>query len=104
MRSGETTGRFMKRMAYALAMAVLLSGSTLRAAESVKTYQVTGPILELTDKKIVVQKGDEKWELERDANTKVQGALKVGAKVTIEYRMTATKVETKSATATEKKR
>ena len=93
----------MKRVAYALALAGLLSGSTLWAAESVKTYQVTGPILELTDKKIVVQKGDEKWELERDANTKVQGALKVGAKVTIEYRMTATKVETKNATATQKK-
>ena len=93
----------MKRIGYSLALAWLLGGSTLRAAESVNTYQVTGPILELTDKKIVVQKGDEKWELARDANTKVQGDLKVGAKVTIHYRMTATKVETNSGAATEKK-
>ena len=34
-----------------------------------KTYQVTGPILEVTDASIVVQKGDEKWEVARDAKT-----------------------------------
>ena len=46
------------------------------------SYQVTGPVLELTDTKIVVQKGDEKWELARTPDTKVTGALKVGSKVT----------------------
>jgi hypothetical protein len=43
----------------------------------------------------VVQKGKEKWEIARNAETKVKGDLKVGAKVTIEYRMTATTVEIK---------
>ena len=46
---------------------------------------------------IVVQKGDEKWEIDRDADTKVTGDLKVGAKVTIEYTMTAADVEVKPA-------
>jgi hypothetical protein len=91
-----------------ITMSVLLAGwlsvPAVRAAESINTYQVTGPIVELTDKKIVVQKGDEKWELARDAGTKVQGDLKVGAKVTVHYRMTATKIETKNTAATEKKR
>jgi hypothetical protein len=59
-------------------------------------YQVTGPVLELTDTKIVVQKGKDKWEIARDASTKVTGDLKVGSKVTIEYKMTATAVEVKT--------
>ena len=60
-----------------------------------KGYQVTGPVLELTDGKIVVEKDKEKWEISRDAGTKVEGDLKVGAKVTIKYRMIATEVEVK---------
>lgn len=75
----------------------LLLTSTVIAAP--KTYQVTGPIIELTEKTIVVQKGDERWELARDENTKVKGELKVGQKVTIHYRMIAATVETKSTTS-----
>jgi hypothetical protein len=79
----------------------LLMGSNLYAAA--KTYQVTGPILELTDKIIVVQKGDERWEIARDESTKVKGELKVGQKVTIYYRMTATTIESKPAASDSKK-
>ena len=43
-------------------------------------------------------KGDERWEIARDENTKSKGQLKVGQKVTIHYRMTATSVETKAGT------
>lgn len=62
------------------------------ASAAVRTYQVTGPVLEVTDDHVVVQKGQDKWELARDASTKVTGELKVGAKVTIEYRMNAASV------------
>jgi len=72
----------------------LLAASTLQAAEG-KTYQVTGPVLELTATKIVVQKGEDKWEIARNDKTKVTGDLKVGAKVTIHYTMTAADVEVK---------
>lgn len=61
-----------------------------------KTYQVTGPILEVKDDMIVVQKGKDKWEIARDANTKIKGDLKVGAKATIEYRMSAAAVDVKA--------
>lgn len=61
-----------------------------------KTYQATGPVLDVTNDVIVVDKGkDGKWEIARDANTKVKGDLKKGAKVTVEYRMVATDVEVK---------
>ena len=81
--------------------AIVLSSLLLptRAFAKAKTYQVTGPILELTDTMIVVQKGKDKWEIAKDANTKIKGDLKVGAKVTIVYKMTATSVEVKAATA-----
>jgi hypothetical protein len=81
-----------------LALSLFLSSATAFAAQP-KTYQVTGPVLELTDDIIVVQKGKEKWEIARSKDTKVTGELKVGAKVTIEYRMTAASAEVKGAAA-----
>jgi hypothetical protein len=70
-----------------------LSGMALAAGP--KTYQVTGPVLEMNDSMIAVQKGKDRWEIARDSNTKVTGDLKVGAKVTITYTMSATEVEVK---------
>ena len=64
-----------------------------------KTYQVTGPILDVKDDLITVQKGTEKWEIAIDKTTKVTGDLKVGSKVTIEYQMKAATIEVKPGTA-----
>ena len=69
-----------------------------------KTYQVTGPVLEITGDVIVVEKGKDKWEIARDAATKVTGDLKVGSKVTIEYTMKAATVEVKDAKKAEAKK
>jgi hypothetical protein len=63
-----------------------------------KTYQVTGPVLAVDANSVTVQKGSEKWEIARDAATKITGDLKVGSKVTIEYRMTAATVTVKAET------
>ena len=78
--------------------AILLGAANLNAAD-VKTYQVTGPILEVTPTSITVQKGEDKWEIARNKNTKITGELKVGAKVTIQYSMVATDIEVKAAKA-----
>jgi hypothetical protein len=83
--------------------AVLLAAS-LAVAGPPNTYQVTGPVLELKDDVIVVQKGKDKWEIARGKDTKVTGDLKVGSKVTIEYRMTAATIEVKDAKAKEPKK
>ncbi|MEO8044380.1 MAG: hypothetical protein ABI674_05690 [Spartobacteria bacterium] len=72
-------------------------------AGSPKDYQVTGPVLEVTDSMIVVQKGKDRWELARDSKTKMNGEVKVGSKVTIMYTMTATEVEAKADKAEKKK-
>ena len=83
-----------------LALAVTGVPAVARA-EATKTYQVTGPVLEVTDSTITVQKGKEKWQLARDKDTKGPG-VKVGDKVTIEYTMTAKTVESKGAAKPEK--
>lgn len=90
--------RLMTLTAVFALTAVFVLVSSLAFAAAVKTYQVTGPVLEVTDDMIAVQKGKDRWELARTPDTKVTGDLKVGSKVTIEYKMNATKVEVKEAT------
>ena len=89
-----------------LALVLVLTGvgAGVYLFAATKTYQVTGPVLEVRPDAVVVQKGTEKWEIARDASTKVSGDLKVGAKVTIMYRMTAADIEVKPAAAAAKKK
>lgn len=82
---------------------VLFSATAAFAAPH--SYQVTGQVLELTDKSIVVSKGKENWEIMRDSATKLPADVKVGSKVTIEYTMTALDVTDKTpAPKVEKKK
>ena len=92
------TSRFIRIAVLALLLAPLAA-----FAAKAKSYQVTGKVAELTDTTIVVDKGDEKWEIARDTSTKVTGDLKVGTKVTIQYRMTAGTVEVKADKTDDKK-
>lgn len=87
------------RLTAAMTGIALLAATTAFAAAP-KTYQVTGPVLEVKDDKIVVQKGNEKWEIAKDKDSKVTGDLKVGSKVTVMYTMKAASIEVK----TEKKK
>ena len=79
----------MRKTVLALALAAVAGGAL--AAE--KTYQVTGPVLDVRDDAVVVQKGSEKWEIARTADTKITGDLKKGEKVTVKYKMTATSID-----------
>lgn len=77
-----------------------LTGITLLAAATAfagapKTYQVTGPVLEVKDDMVVVQKGKEKWEIVKDKDTKTTGDLKVGSKATVTYTMKAAAIDVK---------
>jgi hypothetical protein len=93
-----------RRNMAALSLALLLSPS-LAFASPAKTYQVTGPVLEVRSDMIAVQKGNDRWEIARDPSTSMKGGTpKVGDKVLIEYRMSATSVEVKPAAAAAKKK
>lgn len=86
--------------------AIILSGllSSLAVFAADKTYQVTGPVLEVSPSRIVVEKGKDRWELARDASTKASTEPKVGDKVTVMYSMTATEIEVKPGAATGSKK
>ena len=77
-----------------VACGLALTTSNLLAAEA-KTYQVTGPVLEVTATSITVENKDkEKWQIAADAAT--LGKVKVGDKVTIKYQMVAKSIEAKA--------
>ena len=63
-----------KRKMIALLSGLLLFVQQNSFAATAKTYQVTGPVLEVTADKITVQKGNDRWEIARDAGTKVMGS------------------------------
>jgi hypothetical protein len=83
----------------ALLCGTALLGATSLFAADTKKYQVTGPVLEITPTTITVQKGNDRWEVARNAGTKINGDLKVGSRVTIYYSMVANEVEVKEPKA-----
>jgi hypothetical protein len=82
----------MKRIA--LFVLVMVAFTSFAFAGS-RAYQATGPVLEVTNDSVTIQKGGEKWVIARDKDTKITGDLKVGSKVTIQYTMKATTIEVK---------
>jgi hypothetical protein len=86
----------MKRILMVVGLVLLIASFALAGAP--KSYQVTGPVLDVKDDVVTVQKGNDKWEIAFDKDTKVTGGeLKKGAKVTIYYTMKAASVEIKEA-------
>ena len=73
---------------------VTLMAAQLSFAAGAKSYQVTGAVLDFTESTITVDKKGEKFEINRSAG--MGGDLKKGAKVTVQYSMTATNIEIKS--------
>jgi hypothetical protein len=84
----------MKRFLSLLAVSLFLASTAIAAGP--KDYQVTGPVLDVTDDVITVEKDKEKWEIGRTKDTKITGDLKKGSRVTVKYKMTATSVESKA--------
>ncbi|ABK17722.1 hypothetical protein [Syntrophobacter fumaroxidans] len=82
----------MKKCLVILFLTAFFSAAAFAAGP--REYQVTGPVLEIKDDVVIVQKGKEKWEIALDKVTKIEGGeLKVGSKVTVYYFMKASKIE-----------
>lgn len=80
----------------ALAVSMFAAGPAFAKG---KSYQATGKVLAVTDDLVTLEKGKEKWEITRSADTKVEGDLKVGEKATVMYTMSATSIEVKGPKA-----
>jgi len=85
----------MKRFLSVMVLSLFFASAALAAGP--KDYQVTGPVLDVNEDVITVQKGSDKWEIGRNKDTKINGDLKKGSKVTIQYKMTASSVDVKDA-------
>ena len=79
----------MKRLSLVVGAIAMFAGAAM-------AYQVTGPVLDVTDTKIVVDKNGEKHEIARDKNTKGDKNVKKGDRVTVQFTMTATEIENKT--------
>lgn len=77
-------------------IAVAVCSLSALAFAEMKTYQVTGPVVDVKADMIVIQKGKEKWEIATPVNAKIPTAPKVGDKVTIQYTMTAVTLDIKA--------
>jgi hypothetical protein len=75
---------------------MIMAAALLLASPLAPASQVTGSLVDMTDAKIVVKKGKGNLEIARDAGTRMMGDVKVGDKVTVEYKMTATSIEPKA--------
>ena len=93
----KATMKQISKTLWVVALTCLWLQSQAIASPQAKSYQITGSVVEVTDTYITIKKGEELCQVARDAGTRVKGDLKVGEKVTIQYRMVAIDVEVKPA-------
>ena len=87
----------------AAVLLVLVSILTITAYAAAKSYQFTGVVKTVQGDTFTVQKSaSQTWEFSKDASTK--GTVKVGDKVTVQYRMVATEIEASAAAAPKAKK
>ncbi len=96
----------MKAFRVVLAVLVLAVFTAPAFAVDLKSdsFQVTGTVSAMDDSSITVMKGKERFHITKDAATKVTGDVKVGAKVTVHYKMYAVDVEAKAEAKPAKKK
>ena len=81
-----------------LLLVALVTILTVSAYAATKSYQFTGTVKTVEGDTFTVQKSaSETWEFTKDASTK--GAVKVGDKVTVKYKMIATEITAGAAAA-----
>ena len=89
----------MKKLIVVIAVNLVFAATVFAGP---KSYQVTGPVLAVTDDVITVQKDKEKWEISYDKAK--MPAVKVGDKVMIKYEMKANSIEIKGGAKPEEKK
>jgi hypothetical protein len=96
----------MKAFRVVLAVLVLAVFTAPAFAADLKTdsFQVTGTVSAMDEASITVMKGKERFHIAKDAATKITGDVKVGAKVTVHYKMYAVDVEGKAEAKAAKKK
>lgn len=94
----------MRKKSLAILAVTAVAAGILGYAAGAKSYQVTGPVTEVSADSVTVQKGKELWQIVVPKGTKGAEGLKKGDKVTVYYSMTATEIENKDAKKAEPKK
>ncbi len=94
----------MRKKSLAILAVTAVAAGILGYAAGTKSYQVTGPVTEVSADSVTVQKGKELWQIAVPKGTKGAEGLKKGDKVTVYYSMTATEIENKDAKKAEPKK
>ena len=92
----------MKKVVLLISVIFLMAAVAYAAQDGVR--KATGELVKITAESIVIKKGKGEMVIVRDASTNVAGNLKVGEKVTVQYKMIATSVAVKDTKTTETKK
>ncbi len=91
----------MKKVVLLISIIFLMTAVAYAAQDGIR--KATGELVKITAESVVIKKGKGEMVITRDPSTNVTGNLKVGEKVTVEYKMIATSVAVKDPTSSKKK-
>ncbi|MBN1474133.1 MAG: hypothetical protein JW914_05930 [Syntrophaceae bacterium] len=92
----------MKKTLLLICVIFLMAAVAYAAQDGVR--KATGELVNITAESVVIKRGKGEMVIARDASTNVAGNLKVGEKVTVEYKMIATNVAVKDTKASKTKK
>jgi RNase P/RNase MRP subunit p29 len=92
----------MKKVMSFICIIFLMTAVAYAAQDGIR--KATGELVKITAENVVIKKGKGEMVIARDASTNVAGNLKVGEKVTVEYKMIATSVAIKDTTSSKTKK
>lgn len=85
-----------QRVTATITLTFVVGAAQILLAPASRAYQVSGPVLEVTGTKIVVEKNEERWEIERNKSTQGTTNIQKGDRVTIQYKLIANEVKINS--------
>jgi RNase P/RNase MRP subunit p29 len=92
----------MKKALLLICAIFLMTAVAYAAQDGIR--KATGELVKITAENVVIKRGKGEMVIARDASTNVAGNLKVGEKVTVEYKMIATSVAVKDKTTAKTKK
>jgi len=91
----------MKKVVLLISIIFLMTAVAYAAQDGIR--KATGELVKITAESVVIKRGKGEMVITRDPSTNVTGNLKVGEKVTVEYKMIATSVAVKDLKSSKKK-
>jgi RNase P/RNase MRP subunit p29 len=92
----------MKKVLFFICVIFMMTAVAYAAQDGIR--KATGELVKITAESIVIKKGKGEMVITRNASTNVAGNLKVGEKVTVEYKMIATSVAAKDTKTSKTKK